>query len=81
MKKFKVSYKGNSTRFKGFSIEVSSNTAREAVEDVYGEVLDSNYFPQDDGRILDCSGEEVALADDTQIEYDGGSFSAKEVEV
>lgn len=39
--------------------------------------MDANYFPQEDGSILDCDGNEVATATDTVIEYDGGCFSAE----
>ncbi len=41
--------------------------------------LDDQHFPQEDGSIFDCSGNQVATADDNTIEYDGGSFYAEEV--
>ena len=77
--KYKVTYSGNSTRFKNFESEVNANSEREAVEKVYQQVMDENYFPQEDGNILDCDGNEVATANDTVIEYDGGCFSAEEI--
>ena len=80
MKKYKVNYSGNASRFRNFEMEVKANSEREAVEKVYGEYLDSNYFPQDDGSIKDCDGNTIAEADDTTIEYDGGCFSAEEIE-
>ena len=79
MKQYKVTYSGNSTRFSNFEDIVLADTEREAVEKVYGEYLDSNYFPQDDGSIKDCDGNTIAEADDTTIEYDGGCFSAEEI--
>jgi hypothetical protein len=61
-------------------LEVNAKSEREAVEKVYQKVMDENYFPQKDGSILDCDGNEVATANDTVIEYDGGCFSAEIIE-
>lgn len=80
MKTYKVSYSGNACRFRNFESEVNANSEREAVEKVYQQVMDENYFPQEDGSILDCDGNEVATANDTVIEYDGGCFSAEIIE-
>ena len=80
MKQYKVTYSGNATRFKNFEDIVLADTEREAVEDVYGSYLDSNYFPQEDGSIKDCDGNTIAEATDDTIEYDGGCFSAEEIE-
>ena len=80
MKQYKVTYSGNATRFKNFEDIVLADTEREAVEDVYSIYLNSNYFPQEDGSIKDCDGNTIAEADDTTIEYDGGCFSAEEIE-
>ena len=80
MKQYKVSYSGNATRLKNYQELVKANSEREAAEQVYGALLDSNYFPQEDGSILDCDGNTIASADDTTIEYDGGCFSAEEIE-
>ena len=80
MKNYKVTYSGNSSRFRKFSSEVNANTEREAVENVFQQVMDKNYFPQEDGSIKDSDGEEIATATDTTIEYDGGCFSAEEIE-
>jgi hypothetical protein len=79
MKIFKVIYTGNSTRFKNFATDVPANSEREAVEKLYAERLDENYFPQEDGSIRDCDGELIATAHTNTIEYDGGCFSASEV--
>ncbi len=80
MKTYKVTYSGNASRFRNFETEVNANSEREAVEDVYGDYLDQNYFPQEDGSILDCDGNELATATDDTIDYDGGCFSAEEIE-
>lgn len=80
MKTYKVTYSGNSSRFRNFSSEVNAKSEREAVEDVYGDYLDQNYFPQEDGSIKDCDGNIIAEAYDDTIEYDGGCFSAEEIE-
>jgi len=80
MKEYKVTYSGNATRFSKFEDIVWADSEREAVEKVYQQVMDENYFPQEDGSILDCDGNTIASADDTTIEYDGGCFSAEEIE-
>ena len=80
MKQYKVNYSGKATRFSNFEDIVWADTEREAVEKVYQQVMDENYFPQEDGSILDCDGNTIASADDTTIEYDGGCFSAEEIE-
>ena len=80
MKTYKVTYSGNANRFRKFSVEVFATSEREAVEDVYGDYLDQDYFPQEDGSIKDCDGNTIAEADDDTIEYDGGCFSAEEIE-
>jgi hypothetical protein len=79
MKIYNVTYKGNASRFRNFEREVIADSEREAVEKIFGEHLDSNYFPQNDGSIKDCDGHEVASATDDVIEYDGGYFSAEEI--
>lgn len=77
MNTYLVSYYGNASRFKNFEREVNANSEREAVELVYQDYMDENYFPQEDGSIKDCSGHTIAEADDVTIDYDGGSFSAE----
>ena len=79
MKTYKVTYSGNSTRFKTLDTEVRANSEREAVEKAYAYYRDENYFPQEDGSIRDCDGELIATADSNTIEYDGGCFSAEEI--
>ena len=80
MKTYKVTYSGNASRFRNFSSEVNANSEREAVENVFQQVMDENYFPQEDGSILDCDGHEISTPTDTTIDYDGGYFSAEEIE-
>lgn len=80
MKTYKVTYSGNNSKFKNFEEIIFADSEREAVEDVYGSYLYSNYFPQDDGSIKDCDGNTIAEATDSTIEYDGGCFSAEEEE-
>lgn len=79
MKTYNVTYSGNSLRFRNFSYEINANSEREAVETVFGKVMDENYFPQNDGSILDCDGHTLAEANDNTIDYDGGCFSAEEI--
>ena len=76
MNKYIITYTGNSTRFKGISEVVLAYSKRAAVEAIYSDLLDENYFPNDDWSIQDCSGNIIADADDDQIEYDGGYFVA-----
>ena len=78
MKTYKVTYNGNSSRFSNFEMLTNANSEREAVEDVYAERFDTNYFPQPDGSIDDCDGHTIADANDDTIEFDGGYFSAEE---
>ena len=80
MKTYKVTYSGNANRFGNFSVEVYATSEREAVETVFQQVMDENYYPQEDGSILDCDGHEFATAIDDTIHYDGGYFSAEEIE-
>ena len=80
MEIYKITYSGVSTRFQNLKYNVVANSEREAVIKFYSNIFDCNYFPQDDGSILDCDGYEVASADDNFIEYDGGYFSAEIVE-
>jgi len=79
MKQFKITYTGNATRFKGLNRVVDAHSKRAAVEYVYSDILDENYFPNDDWSIQDCSGNVIAEADDDSIEYDGGYFEAEEI--
>jgi len=79
MKTFKVSYSGTNSRYRNFKRVITATCEREAVEKVYQQTMDANYFPQDDGTIQDCSGVTIASATDTTIEYDGGCFTAEEV--
>lgn len=79
MKTFKVTYTGNASRFKNFEEIVEANSEREAVERTYAKFNDSNYFPQENGIILDCDGNQIASAKCTTIEYDGGIFKAAEI--
>lgn len=77
MNTYKVTYTGNATRYRNFEMKVNANSEREAVEDVYGQIMSDNFFPQRDGSIKDCDGHTIAYADDDVIEYDGGYFSAE----
>jgi hypothetical protein len=78
MKSYIVKFIGSQSRLSGFTEEVEANNEREAVEKVYSEKMNSNYFPQDDGSIKDCDGWVCAEADSDIIEYDGGYFEAVE---
>ncbi len=79
MKTYLVSFSGNASKFKKFSEEVDAISAREAVEIVYQKVLDSLYFPKDDGSIEDAQGNVIAQANDDRIMYDDGYFVADEL--
>jgi hypothetical protein len=80
MKTYNVNYNGNSTRFRDFEVQVYARSEREAVESIYEEYLNEDYFPEEDGTILDCDGHVIAEPDDDRIEYDGGYFCAEEDE-
>ncbi len=74
---YKVTYKGNATRFKDFSELVQGMDEREAVETIYARFLNDDYFPDRDGNIFDCDGNIVATPKSNTIEYDGGYFIAE----
>ena len=78
-KSFLVKYNGNASRFKSFNDEVLAHSKREAVEIIYALYNDENYFPQDDGSILDCNGNLLAEPESETIEYDGGCCYAEEL--
>lgn len=79
MKKFTVTYNGNSSRFKGISEEVTAISARQAVEDFYQSKCEDNYFPQSNGSILDMEGDTICDdSSDDRIFFDGGYFTALE---
>lgn len=81
MKTYKVTYTGNSTKGKMLCPrEFAAESKRDAVETLFSEHFDQNYFPQEDGSIADCNGYMIAGPDDDCIEYDGGSFIAEEIE-
>lgn len=79
MKTYEVTYQGNSTRFKNFEANIRAETERDAVEKIYSFLMDSNYFPQEDGSVKDCDGEIIASPTDNVINYDGGYFYAEEI--
>jgi len=76
-KMYKVTYKGNSTRFKDFEQIVVTPSERMAVEKVYFKHCDENYFPDHDGNIFDCDGNNIATPESNTIDYDGGYFIAE----
>ena len=78
MKNYKVKYTGQNLRFKYLERLVEAESERDAVEKVFSMVMPDNYWPTDDGRILDCDGDELASATDSVITYDGGTFKAEE---
>lgn len=80
MNMYKVTYKGNATRFKDFIQIVVTPTERMAVEKVYFQHLDDDYFPDHDGNVFDCDGNIIATPESNTIEYDGGYFIAELME-
>lgn len=79
MKTYKVNYTGTIERHKGITEEVKANSRREAVEKVYKSGYDTDYFPQDDGTILNDASNVIATATDETIEMDGGLLIAEEI--
>jgi len=78
MNTYLVTYSGLSSNFKGFKKEVRAKNERDAVETVYSQILDHNYFEKD-GVVTDSDGDLVADTDDTYFIYDGGCFSTEKV--
>ena len=74
---YKVLYNGNSF-YRGKVRMIMAESKREAVEKVYQEYMDKNYFPEEDGTIKDCDGNIIAKPEDDKISYDGGFFYALE---
>lgn len=79
MKNYKVTYSGQSRKFKNFETNIHAESERQAVENVYKYCLDENYFPEEDGTIKDCDGHIIAKPTDVVIEYHGGFFNANEI--
>jgi len=80
MKTFKISYDGNASRFKGLNAIVEAESEREAVEEFYASKLPDKYFPDGDGDVYDSEGMLIALPNAPYFHYDGGCFSATEVD-
>jgi hypothetical protein len=77
---YKVIYTGSVERYKNrFSIELATDE-RDAVRQSYARVHDLDYFPQDDGTVLDCDGNIIMDQDDETIYYDGGYYIAERLE-
>jgi len=76
MRKYDVSYQGNSTRFRNFHFETFAHSEREAVEGIYKTMLDKDYFPDDQGNIFDVDQNLVADKNSTTISYENGYFFA-----
>jgi hypothetical protein len=77
---YKVIYTGSVERYKNrFSIELATDE-REAVRQSYARVHDLDYFPQDDGTVLDCDGNIIQNKTEDTIYYDGGYYIAFEIQ-
>jgi MoaA/NifB/PqqE/SkfB family radical SAM enzyme len=78
---YAVMYFGNAKRYQDLNYEIEAFTKREAVERFYAQMLNEDYFPEDEftygGRVRDCDGNVIAEAGSESIEYDGGHFYAK----
>jgi len=79
MKTYKVTYTGNNSRFRNLNETINASSERAAVEAVYAERMDDNYFPQEDRSIKDCDGVEIASPTSDSIEFDGGYFVSEEI--
>lgn len=75
-KLYEVIYTGTALRFSGFSQTIQAKNEREAVERVYHQMCDNDYFPDGYGNIFDCSTNLIAGPGDIMIEHDGGYFVA-----
>jgi hypothetical protein len=77
---YKVVYTGSVERYKNkFSIELATSE-RDAVRQSYARVHDLDYFPQDDGTVLDCDGNIIQNKTEDTIYYDGGYYIAFEIQ-
>lgn len=79
MKNYKITYTGRNSRFVDFEETATGNNPREAVESVYAQHMDENYFPDGFGTICNCKGDVIARPDDDRIRFDGGYFEAEEI--
>ena len=80
MKTFIITYTGNASRFKNLNEKVEAESEREAVEEFYASKLPDEYFPDGDGDVYDSEGMLIALPNAPYFHYDGGCFSATEVD-
>ena len=76
-----VKYFGNATKYQDLHQTIAAHSKREAVERFYAQMLNEDYFPEDEftygGLIRDCDGNVIAEPGSESIEYDGGHFYAK----
>jgi hypothetical protein len=79
MRNYKVAYKGNATKFKGFEKVIAASSKRDAVEKVYSKFCSDDYWTDGEGNIFDVDTNLVAGPNDDTIEYDGGQFVAEEI--
>jgi hypothetical protein len=76
---YKVIYTGLVERYKNeFSIELATSE-RDAVRQSYARVHDLDYFPQDDGTVLDCDGNIIQDKTEDTIYFDGGYYIAAKI--
>lgn len=80
---YSVMYFGNAKKYQGLNQPIVAHSKREAVERFYAQMLDENYFPDDDlnygGNVRDCDGNVIANHGDESIEYNGGNFYAEKI--
>jgi len=78
MKRYKVTYKGNATKFKGFEKVIAASSKRDAVEKVYARFCGDDYWPDEYGNIYDSDRNLVGSPSYNTIDFDGGEFMAEE---
>lgn len=80
---YAVMYFGNAKRYHDLHQPIAAHSKREAVERYYAQMLNDDYFPEDDlnygGIVRDCDGNVIANHGDKSIEYDGGNFYAEKI--
>jgi hypothetical protein len=79
MNTYEITYRGESHKFRAFKATTDAKTAANAIEDIYSDFIPDDYFPQQDGSILDSKGNIVRERGEENIRYKGGEFFAIEV--
>lgn len=85
---FVVKYNGKNSRYKNREWYVHAENEKQAIEMVFRNIMDWNFFPElpdgdyvcgDNYIIRDCDGMIIRDNNEIEISYDGGYFYAEKI--